>query len=208
MARESNTMIPVERTLIILKPDAISRGLIGEILSRFERAGLAIIAAKFMRVSLEFARKHYPSTDQQLRQMGNKSLDTYRTLGIDPVKRVGTDDPAAIGKLIHEWNAEYLSSGPILPSVIEGVHAVQKVRKICGKTIPLYAEPGTIRGDYCSTSPAIANHESASIYNLIHASDNETDAEEPEKEIRYWFAEDQLFSYRPSAARAMFKSLK
>jgi nucleoside-diphosphate kinase len=107
---------------------------------------------------------------------------------MDPKERLGTDEAREIGKLIHEWSAEFLSSGPVLACVIEGVHAVQKVRKICGKTIPLYAEPGTIRGDYSSSSPAVANLEKASIYNLVHASDNEADPSEAEREIAYWFS--------------------
>jgi nucleoside-diphosphate kinase len=200
------TDIPLERTLVILKPDAVARGLVGAILGRFEGAGLAIIAAKLTRPPIEFARKHYPTSDRQFEQMGSKTLETYRALGIDPKERLGTDEAREIGKLIHEWNAEFLSSGPVLACVIEGVHAVQKVRKICGKTIPLYAEPGTIRGDYSSSSPAVANLEKASIYNLVHASDNEGDPCEPEREITYWFSESEIVACRPAAARAMFKS--
>ncbi len=110
--------------------------------------------------------------------------------------------------MIHEWNAEFLSSGPVLPCVIEGAHAVQKVRKLCGKTIPLYAEPGTIRGDFGSTSPVIANLESSSVYNLIHASDDDPDPTEPEKEIAYWFRPEEIAPHTPLAMRAIFKSLK
>jgi nucleoside-diphosphate kinase len=198
--------IPLERTLVILKPDAVARGLVGTILSRFERAGLAIVAAKLMKPTIGFARGHYPLSDRQLSQMGNKTLESYKSLGVDAKERLGTDDAREIGKLIHEWNAEFLSSGPVLACVLEGVHAVQKVRKICGKTIPLYAEPGTIRGDYSSSSPAVANLEKASIYNLIHASDNEADPGEPAREIAYWFSDQEIVSHRPVAARAMFKT--
>jgi nucleoside-diphosphate kinase len=198
--------IPLERTLVVIKPDAVARGLIGEITARFERAGLTIIAAKLMRPGVEFARSHYPSHDQQLEQMGNKSLDTYKALGLDPVERIGTSDAKKIGQMIHHWNAEFLASGPVFAMVLQGAHAVQKVRRLCGKTIPLYADPGTIRGDFASTSPAIANLESASVFNLIHASDNETDPQEPETEIRYWFSEEEIYEHVPVAMRAMFKS--
>lgn len=199
-------MTNLERTLIILKPDAVARGLVGTILGRFEQSGLAIIAAKLTKPTIAFARGHYPLSDRQLEQMGNKTLETYKSLGIDPKARIGTNDARDIGKLIHEWNAEFLSSGPVLVCVIEGVHAVQKVRKICGKTIPLYAEPGTIRGDYSSSSPAVANLEKASIYNLVHASDNESDPDEPAREIAYWFSDQEIVSHRPASARAMFKT--
>lgn len=198
--------LPIERTLVLVKPDAFSRGLTGEIIARFERAGLALIGLKLTRPTIDFARKHYRSDGQQLSQMGNKSLDTYKDLGIDPIEKLGTNDPEKIGAFIHEWNAEFLSSGPVVAMVFCGVHAVQKARKITGKTIPLYADPGTIRGDYASTSPAIANAESASVFNMIHASDDEEDPTEPAKEIAYWFEESELHPTVPIQWQAMFKS--
>jgi nucleoside-diphosphate kinase len=194
-----------ERTLVLIKPDAVIRGLTGAILNRFETAGLAIIAMKLVRPAIEHARGHYPITDVQLEQMGNKTLSTYAELKIDPEKDLGTSDAKKIGLMIHEWNAEFLASGPVVACIIQGVHAVKKVRSICGKTIPIYAQPGTIRGDYSSSSPAIANMQRSAVFNLIHASDNENDPEEPEKEIAYWFSPQEVIDYDLVDYKAMFR---
>src|SRR5580693_2792181 len=103
-------MIPfTERTLVLIKPDAVQRGLIGEIISRLERAGLAVIGLKLLQPSVQQAKDHYPVTDVQLSQMGNKTLKTYADLGIDPLSDLGTADPIKIGEMIHSWNSEFLS---------------------------------------------------------------------------------------------------
>ena len=195
-----------QSTLVLLKPDAVARGLVGEIISRFERAGLSIQAMKLIHPSIEFARGHYPTTDVQLSQMGSKTLSTYRELNIDPMEELGSEDPIEIGRMIHEWNAEFLSSGPVVALVLKGMHAVRKVRAICGKTMPLYAEPGTIRGDYSSTSPAVANLEKAAVFNLLHASDDENDPEEPTKEIEYWFTPQEIINFRLLIVRGLSKA--
>ena len=195
----------LERTLVLIKPDAVKRGLIGEIIGRFERAGLYIIALKLIHPSLEYARQHYPLTETQLVQMGNKTLTTYAELNIDPVEKLGTSEPKKIGLMVHEWNAQFLASGPVVACVIQGVHAIQKVRAICGATMPKDAEPGTIRGDLSSASPAIANMLKSAVYNLVHASDNKNDPEEPEREISYWFRTSEIIDYLPADYAAMFK---
>ncbi len=201
-------MLPyVERSLVIIKPDAVKRGLSGCIIERFEKAGLKITAIKKVKCNIEHAREHYPKTISQLNQMGNKTLETYRKIGIDPAAILNTDDPYKIGEIVHEWNAEFLSSSPIIVMVLEGVHAVKKIRSICGKTMPIDAAPGTIRGDYASTSPAVSNAQKAAVYNLVHASDNENDPDEPEKEIRHWFTDDEIFSdYQRVEWDAMYKN--
>ncbi len=193
-----------ERTLVLVKPDGVRRGLIGEILSRFERAGLAVVGLKLLQPSEDFAAGHYPSTDAQLTQMGSKTLETYAELGLEPKEQLGTDDPVEIGRMVHQWNAQFLSSGPVAAIVLDGVHAVKKVRALCGKTMPKDAAPGTIRGDFASTSPAVANLQRAAVYNLVHASDNELDPEEPVKEIGYWFRSNELVDYVLVDSIAMF----
>lgn len=193
-----------ERTLVLIKPDGVQRGLIGEITSRFERAGLAVIGLKMLSPSEEFAAAHYPTTDAQLQQMGSKTLETYSELKLDANEQLGTSDATEIGRMVHAWNAAFLSSGPVVAMVLEGVHAVKKVRALCGKTMPKDAAPGTIRGDFASTSPAVANLQRAAVYNLVHASDNELDPEEPVKEIAHWFRTDELVAYVLVDSRAMF----
>ena len=189
---------------MLVKPDGVRRGLIGEVISRFERAGLAVVGLKLLQPTEDFAGGHYPTTDAQLGQMGSKTLETYAELGLDPKEQLGTTDPIEIGRMVHSWNAQFLSSGPVAAIVLEGVHAVKKVRAICGKTMPKDAAPGTIRGDFGSTSPAVANIQRAAVYNLVHASDNELDSEEPLKEIGYWFRSDELVEYSLVHTAAMF----
>jgi nucleoside-diphosphate kinase len=196
----------VERTLVILKPDAVARGLVGEIVGRFERAGLTVIGLKMVKPTIEFARAHYPMTDVQLIQMGQKTLSTYAELGLDPVEEFGTGDPIRIGKMIHEWNAEFLSSGPVVVMALKGFHAVRKVRSLCGKTMPIAADPGTIRGDFSSASPAVANTQKSAVFNLMHASDNENDPAEPENEIRYWFKPEELIEWAQLDVAALSKT--
>ena len=195
----------MERTLVLIKPDAVRRGLIGNIITRFEQAGLTIVAMKLIQPTIDQARKHYPMTDAQLKQMGGKTLSTYAKMGIDPIKELETSDATKIGLMVHEWNAEFLASGPVVACVIRGIHAVKKVRAICGKTMPLDAESGTIRGDFSSSSPAIANMQKSAVYNLVHASDNENDSEEPEKEITYWFSRKEILDYQTIDFDVMFK---
>ncbi len=119
--------------------------MIGEIISRFERAGLRIVAMKMIRLSKEEAAKFYPSDENWLRSVGSKSLKSYSEIGKDPKIDLGTDDPVEIGKIIRGWLADYLSMGPIVVMVLEGNRAVEVVRKIVGSTTPYSSPPGTIR---------------------------------------------------------------
>ncbi len=183
----------IERTLVIVKPDAVKRGLIGEVISRIERAGLRIVAAKMVWASREQMAGFYPSDESWLRSVGNKTLNSYREMGIDPKAELGTDDPTEIGKMVKGWLIDYMTEAPILLMVVEGNHAVSVVRKLVGNTLPYKAEPGTIRGDFSSDSPDLANRERRSIRNLVHASDS---PEEARREISYWFKEGEVFSYR------------
>jgi nucleoside-diphosphate kinase len=136
--------------------------------------------------------------------MGEKTLKTYRELGIDANDQLGTSDPLEIGEMVHEWNAEFLSSGPVLAVVLEGLHAVKKARAISGATMPRDALPGTIRGDFASASPAIANVVRSAVHNLVHTSDNELDPKEPEREIDYWFTRDELVPYEPAIHKLLY----
>lgn len=182
-----------EKTLVILKPDAVQRGLVGEILARFEKVGLKIIGAKMLFASDELLSKHYPSDRREfIEGMGQKSLDNYKDLGVDPVEAFGTGDAYEIGKQIHHWMIAYLQSGPVFAFVLEGPHAVELVRKFRGHTLPSMAAPGTITGDYSFDSSSLANNAKRPIKNLVHASGNK---EEAEFEVGLWFSDDELFEY-------------
>jgi len=180
----------VEKTLVIVKPDGIERGLIGEILSRYEKAGLKLVAAKMITITKDLANQHYPVDRREfIEGMGHKSLDTYEENKLDPVKILGTKDPHEIGLKIQGWMVDFITSGPVMALVLQGEGAISKAREVTGHTIPAKADPGTIRGDYSDDTPTKANAENRPIYNLVHASG---DKEEADFEINLWFSPDEL----------------
>ncbi|HOG15059.1 MAG TPA: nucleoside-diphosphate kinase [Candidatus Absconditabacterales bacterium] len=159
----------IQQTLVVLKPDAISRSLVGQIISRLERAGLQIVASKMLAPSVEFLRGHY----EGIGQLGTRK-------GEDLLNKV----------------VEYMRKTPVLAMVVEGVEAVEYVRKIVGSTEPKSATPGTIRGDFAHISYTYADSKSGmSVFNLIHASAN---LQEAELEIKHWFNKDEIFKYELS----------
>ncbi|GIW08426.1 MAG: nucleoside diphosphate kinase [Dehalococcoidia bacterium] len=145
----------MERTLILVKPDGVQRGLIGSILERFERRGLKIIGLKLMRVSRELAERHYAEH---------------------------------VGKGFYAGLIDYITAGPVVAAVLEGPSAIKAVRDTLGKTDPLEAAPGTIRGDF-----GVAKGR-----NLVHASDG---PESAAREVALFFAPDELLSYRRDVDR-------
>lgn len=190
-----------EKTLVVMKPDSVKRGLIGDILGRMEQRGLKIIALKMIQLSREFAKKHYPGTDEHCIGMGLKTLDTYKKYNQDAKAELKTDDPLEIGKMIEAWNIDFLTSGPVVAIVISGIHAVDMVRKIAGNTLPAKADMGTIRGDYSIDSPVLANKEQRAIRNIIHAS---SDVVEADREIKLWFREGEICNYKTGHEDIMF----
>lgn len=182
-----------EKTLVVIKPDAMQRGIMGDIISRYEKVGLKIIGAKMLKVPKELADKHYPKDREEfIVGMGEKTLNSYEEQGLDPIKELGTDDPKAIGLKIQGWLVEFISESPVMALAIEGPHAIEVVRKITGFTLPAKADPGTIRGDYSFDSSAFANTAKRPIRNLIHASG---DVKEAEFEIDLWFKPEELYDY-------------
>lgn len=182
-----------ERTLIIVKHDGVARGLVGEIVERFERVGLELIAMEMLSATDDMGHRHYPTTEKWFTKVGNRTLDEYKEKGIDPVKRLGTDDAMEIGKMIKAWNVEYLTSGPVVAMVWTGPDAVKIGRKLVGETVPAIAQPGTIRGDYSWDNADLANEHGRPFYNLVHASG---EPEEAEEEIELWFDEEEVLNYK------------
>jgi nucleoside-diphosphate kinase len=187
----------MEQTLVILKPDAVRRGLIGQIITRFENVGLTVVAVKMVTAKRDMVEMHYPKDREELWVgIGNKTLDNYRDLEMDPMESLGTSDAKEIGKMVRVWLMDYLMEGPVLAMVLEGPHAVELVRKITGHTLPLVSTPGTIRGDYSYDSSYLANSSKRPIKNLIHASGNK---EEAVYEIPLWFTKEEIQEYKRSS---------
>lgn len=171
----------------MIKPDAVKRGLIGEIISRFENAGLNIDALKLVKATPEIIAKLYPDEESWLRSVGNKMLKTYKEYGKDIISDMGTDDNLKLGKMVKEWLIDYITMGPVVVMILSGNHAVTIVRKLVGDTNPAFAAPGTIRGDLSVDSADFANSSKRAIYNLVHASGSVEDAE---REIKLWFGSE------------------
>ena len=176
----------IERTLVIIKPDALKRSLTGEIIARFEKAGLKVVGMKMVSITKEFAKKNYP--EEIIPRIGGKTLADWKEMGIKTDK-----DEKGVGR--DAWNdlIVYITEGPVVALILEGVHAVDVVRKITGSTSPHKAQPGTIRGDYSHISMGYATHRRFGGRNLIHSSGS---VEEAEMEIKLWFKKDELFKYK------------
>lgn len=158
-------MQDVQRTLVLFKPDTVQRGLVGEILTRFERVGLKIVATKMIAPDKEHYHKHYEEIGQMITRRGEHAFDV---------------------------TLQMMVQGPVIAMVFEGVEAVALVRKLVGATEPKSADPGTIRGDYSHMSFGYADSEGKGIPNLIHASG---DVDEAKKEISHWFSDDEMYDY-------------
>ena len=156
----------MERTLIILKPDTVQRGLVGDILSRFEKAGLKIVAAKMFQPGYDHYYRHYETIGKMVSRRGKEAFDV---------------------------TLKMMQEGPVIAYVLEGVEAVSAVRKMVGTTEPKNALPGTIRGDYAHVCFSHANGQDQGIANIIHASG---DPEEAAQEIAHWFSEAEIFDYQ------------
>ena len=191
----------IEQTLVLLKPDAVARGLVGEIINRFERVGLKIIAAKMLQASEELINRHYPTARREwLVEMGEKALANNVKMGIDSRQAFGSTEPYEVGLKIQSFSIGYLQQGPVWALILSGPSAISVVRKLRGATLPSEAAPGTINGDFSFDSAAFANPQQRSIYNLVHASGN---AEEAALEISIWFAPEEIHDYQTVHQRLM-----
>ena len=179
----------MEKTFAMIKPDAIQRGLIGEIISRFENVGLKIEALKMIKAKPEIVANLYPDKEEWLRSVGAKMSNTYKKYDKDIVKDMGTDDTLALGKMVRQWLIDYMSVGPVVIMILSGNHAAEVVRKLIGDTNPVFALPGSIRGDFSIDSADYANSAHRAIFNIVHASGN---SEEAKQEIELWFGGDNV----------------
>ncbi len=161
-------MWKLEKTLVVLKPDAVWRSVVGEIVSRFERAGLHIVAMKMVKPDAEFLKWHY----EGIWQLGTRKWEEILNTVVDA-----------------------MMATPVIAMVIEWVEVVEYIRKLVGPTEPKSAAPGTIRWDFAHISYGyVDNNPGSTIYNLIHAS---ADANEAEQEIKHWFSEQEIFDHDP-----------
>ncbi|HUD44581.1 MAG TPA: nucleoside-diphosphate kinase [Patescibacteria group bacterium] len=184
----------MEQTVVFIKPDGVKRGLVGEIVHRFERMGLKIVAMKMVKPTEEHFHKHYGTNKEStISRLGGKTLATYTKYGKDAKKDLGSDDPMVLGQMVVKWLLAYVQSGPVVAMLIEGRHAVDNVLALAGPTMPVNAAPGTIRGDYSTDSAAYANEEHRGVSNLIHISGS---LEEANFEKTLWFTPEEIHDYK------------
>jgi len=182
-----------EKTFVMIKPDGVRKGLIGEAIKRCEQRDLKLVAIEMFQPTHESIDNHYPKNKEWITRVGEKTLDTYEKYGMDAKEKIGTTDAFKIGTMVRKWTVGYMTSAPLVRMVFQGVHAVDMVRKIVGPTMPYLADMGTFRGDYSADSPAIANTEKRAVMNLIHASET---PEEAAHEIKHWFGDNPtIFAY-------------
>ncbi len=177
-----------ERTLVILKPDAVQRGLIGEIIKRIESTGLKLVALKMTMAQEEQCWKHYNKDDEWYQKKGNLTVENRKAAGMPIEKEAIEYGRDIIGALV-----KFMTCGPVVPMIWEGNQSVDIVKKLVGSTEPMSSDGGTIRGDYTIDSFGLANLDERAVRNLIHCSDQ---SEEAEREIRLWFTEEEILKYR------------
>lgn len=177
-----------QRTLVLIKPDGVQRGLVGEIIRRFERAGLKIVGMKLAWPDAKLAAAHYRTDEAFLLAIGEKAIAGQRQLGI-PV----TKEPLELGRWVRSMLERYLRVGPVVAMVLQGTNAIANVRQLVGSTDPLLADVGSIRGDLTIDTIQMANYEQRSVRNLMHAS---SDPAEAQREIGLWFTRRELSDYR------------
>jgi len=176
-----------ERTYVMIKPDGVQRSLIGEIIKRFERTGLKLVAMKMILAKEDQCWTHYDKKDAWFEEKGKKTVESRKNAGL-PV-----DKPAIeYGKDIVRALVKFMTCGPVVAMIWEGNQAVNIVKKLVGGTEPLTSDVGTLRGDLTLDSYDLASIDERAVRNLIHCSDKPAEAE---REIKIWFSNDEIIKY-------------
>lgn len=177
-----------ERSFVIVKPDGVQRGLVGEIIRRFERSGLKLVSLKLAVLDADRIWKHYDKDEEWFIKKGTKIAADRQAAGLSAEK-----EPIEYGRDIIRALEKYMTSGPVVIMVWEGNSAVAVVTKLVGETSPASSDVGTIRGDLTIDSYEIASIDDRAVRNLIHCSDTPENAE---KEIALWLGDDEVLKYR------------
>jgi len=178
-----------QKTLVLVKPDGVQRSLIGEVIHRYEKCGLKLVALKMVIPSKKMALDHYSIDPEWAIKSGTKTFESYKEKGLP----LPGNDPVEFAENIRQQLVTFLSSGPVVAMVWQGMSAVGVVRKITGGTEPLTSVPGTIRGDYTIDSYTASDLDKRAVRNIIHSSGS---VEEAEKEIEIWFKPSEILKYR------------
>ncbi|NQU83866.1 MAG: nucleoside-diphosphate kinase [Parcubacteria group bacterium] len=186
-----------EKTLVLIKPDGIQRLLMGEIIQRFERIGLKLVAVKMVVATPEHIEKHYTLDPDWRRVTGEKTIKGYKDKGLTPP----TDDPLEVTAVLLETLKSYMTSGPVIAMVWQGAHSAKIVRKLVGGTEPLTSDVGSIRGDFVLDSYQMSDSDKRAVRNLVHASGS---PEEADMEIGHWFKDEEIIKYNHIQDKIMY----
>ena len=184
----------IEQTLVLFKPDAVQRGIVGEILSRFEKVGMKIVGLKMLDAKEEQLAKHYFKDDKWLTEKGKKLIEK------DCFPK--DYDPKKAGQSIVDSLMKDMKVSPIIAMVLEGHNAVKTVKRLTGPTDIDSANPGTIRGDFSHDTFELANKSNRPNLTIIHATD---DPKESEKEISIWFNPSEIHSYEKPEEKVHYR---
>ena len=187
-----------ERTLVLLKPDAIQRALMGEVIARYERIGLKLVGLKMLVPTAEHVEAHYTLDPNWRRVTGEKTIASYKSRNLPPPSA----DPLEITAKILKNLKKSLTAGPVIAMVWEGAHAVELVRKITGGTEPRTSPVGTIRGDFVVDSYIMSDNDDRAVRNLIHASGS---IDEANMEIPHWFEKKEIIDYKVSREDILYE---
>lgn len=185
-----------ERSLVLLKPDAVQRSLVGEIIARFERTGLKIAAMKMVVATEQQLLDHYNKDDAWYQRKGEGIVEDMKSHNL-PVEK----EPIEYGKDIVRNLVKYMTAAPLVALVMEGNQAVTVVTKLVGTTEPSTSDVGTIRGDYTVDSYGHSTLENRGVRNLVHQSESPAEAE---REIKIWFTEEEIMKYVTAQERIMY----
>ncbi|MDD2548412.1 MAG: nucleoside-diphosphate kinase [Candidatus Pacebacteria bacterium] len=185
-----------ERTFVIIKPDGVQRSLVGEIIQRFERAGLKIVGMKIDFADEAKCYEHYKKDNAWFVEKGQITIKSRQENNL-PITKPALE----YGKDIIRALVKYMTSSPVVFMVLEGNSAVKIVKKLVGGTEPLTSDVGTIRGDFTLDSYDLSNIDERAVRNLIHCSDK---VEEAEKEIKLWMDEKDLLNYNLIAHKILY----
>ncbi len=188
-----------ELTFVMVKPDGIQRTLVGEIIKRYEQSGLKLVAIKMLVPTKELVEQHYLLDPEWRMKTGAKTIESYKKKGKTPP----SEDPLKITEIILKNLKKYMTKGPVVAMVWQGMHAAGIVKKITGGTEPLTSDMGTIRGDYTIDSYEVSDVDNRAVRNLVHCSGNVADAQ---KEIALWFKPEELIQYRLMNEAMLYES--
>lgn len=187
----------MEQSLVLVKPDGIVRGHVGDIISRFEKVGLKIVGMKMVWPERDQVDRHYALTEEWMKAVYDKARKKFDAMG----EKLAYPDYKSYGQSIKDGLMEFLLSGPVVAVVLEGQEAVSLIRKIVGATEPMGSAPGTIRGDFSLDSYALSNSQNRPLRNLIHASGT---VEEGKNEVAIWFTKEEMFKYETVLEKVLY----